>query len=156
MVKLTNPDPFLQSYPFSSTISFLFLCFLVPLLFCSGLRHVIRDWRQRCWPSCPWWKKMAWRNVRTWIIRCIWLGYAALLSHSAFYILAGFPVTVVQKLKEVCEASSETCSSLHQCLGLFSKQEGVCTHFTAHIHCYEATWRGSYKRLLKTEPWHSG
>uniref|UniRef100_A0A673NDZ1 Oxysterol-binding protein n=1 Tax=Sinocyclocheilus rhinocerous TaxID=307959 RepID=A0A673NDZ1_9TELE len=28
-------------------------------------------------------------------------------------------------LKEVCEASSETCSSLHQCLGLFSKQEGA-------------------------------
>uniref|UniRef100_A0A673J489 Oxysterol-binding protein n=1 Tax=Sinocyclocheilus rhinocerous TaxID=307959 RepID=A0A673J489_9TELE len=28
-------------------------------------------------------------------------------------------------LKEVCEASSETCSSLHQCLGLFCKQEGA-------------------------------
>lgn len=36
-----------------------------------------------------------------------------------------FPSAVVQKLKEVCEASSETCSSLHQCLGLFAKQEGV-------------------------------
>uniref|UniRef100_A0A672QC92 Oxysterol-binding protein n=1 Tax=Sinocyclocheilus grahami TaxID=75366 RepID=A0A672QC92_SINGR len=36
-----------------------------------------------------------------------------------------FPAAVVQKLKEVCEASSETCSSLHQCLGLFSKQEGA-------------------------------
>ncbi|XP_051549774.1 oxysterol-binding protein-related protein 1 isoform X2 [Myxocyprinus asiaticus] len=36
-----------------------------------------------------------------------------------------FPPTVVQKLREVCEASSETCSSLHQCLGLFSKQEGA-------------------------------
>uniref|UniRef100_A0A673NDW6 Oxysterol-binding protein n=1 Tax=Sinocyclocheilus rhinocerous TaxID=307959 RepID=A0A673NDW6_9TELE len=35
------------------------------------------------------------------------------------------PAAVVQKLKEVCEASSETCSSLHQCLGLFSKQEGA-------------------------------
>uniref|UniRef100_A0A8C2J9E9 Oxysterol-binding protein n=1 Tax=Cyprinus carpio TaxID=7962 RepID=A0A8C2J9E9_CYPCA len=30
-----------------------------------------------------------------------------------------------KKLKEVCEASSETCSSLHQCLGFFSKQEGA-------------------------------
>ncbi|TRY94399.1 hypothetical protein DNTS_027940 [Danionella cerebrum] len=36
-----------------------------------------------------------------------------------------FPVTVVQKLKDVCEASSQTCSSLHECLGLFSKQEGA-------------------------------
>uniref|UniRef100_A0A8C1M1D2 Oxysterol-binding protein n=1 Tax=Cyprinus carpio TaxID=7962 RepID=A0A8C1M1D2_CYPCA len=35
------------------------------------------------------------------------------------------PAAVVQKLKEVCEASSETCSSLHQCLGFFSKQEGA-------------------------------
>uniref|UniRef100_A0A8C2D2V4 Oxysterol-binding protein n=1 Tax=Cyprinus carpio TaxID=7962 RepID=A0A8C2D2V4_CYPCA len=35
------------------------------------------------------------------------------------------PAAIVQKLKEVCEASSETCSSLHQCLGLFSKQEGA-------------------------------
>ncbi|XP_050951052.1 oxysterol-binding protein-related protein 1 isoform X1 [Labeo rohita] len=35
------------------------------------------------------------------------------------------PAAVVQKLKEVCEASSETCSSLHQCLGLFSKREGA-------------------------------
>lgn len=35
------------------------------------------------------------------------------------------PATVVQKLKEVCEASSETCSSLHQCLGFFSRQEGA-------------------------------
>ncbi|XP_059399305.1 oxysterol-binding protein-related protein 1 isoform X1 [Carassius carassius] len=35
------------------------------------------------------------------------------------------PAAVIQKLKEVCEASSETCSSLHQCLGLFSKQEGA-------------------------------
>uniref|UniRef100_A0A672QCH8 Oxysterol-binding protein n=1 Tax=Sinocyclocheilus grahami TaxID=75366 RepID=A0A672QCH8_SINGR len=37
----------------------------------------------------------------------------------------GLAEPVVQKLKEVCEASSETCSSLHQCLGLFSKQEGA-------------------------------
>uniref|UniRef100_A0A673J4F3 Oxysterol-binding protein n=1 Tax=Sinocyclocheilus rhinocerous TaxID=307959 RepID=A0A673J4F3_9TELE len=36
-----------------------------------------------------------------------------------------FPAAIVQKLKEVCEASSETCSSLHQCLGLFCKQEGA-------------------------------
>ncbi|XP_042568245.1 oxysterol-binding protein-related protein 1-like [Cyprinus carpio] len=35
------------------------------------------------------------------------------------------PAAVVQKLKEVCEASSETCSSLHQCLGFFSRQEGA-------------------------------
>ncbi|KAG1945785.1 oxysterol-binding protein-related protein 1 [Pimephales promelas] len=35
------------------------------------------------------------------------------------------PVTVVQKLKDVCEASSETCSSLNLCLGLFSRQEGA-------------------------------
>ncbi|XP_056303759.1 oxysterol-binding protein-related protein 1 isoform X2 [Danio aesculapii] len=35
------------------------------------------------------------------------------------------PVTVIQKLKDVCEASSESCSSLHQCLELFSRQEGV-------------------------------
>uniref|UniRef100_A0A9J7Z1V1 Oxysterol-binding protein n=1 Tax=Cyprinus carpio carpio TaxID=630221 RepID=A0A9J7Z1V1_CYPCA len=42
-----------------------------------------------------------------------------------FYILAGVPAAVVQKLKEVCEASSETCSSLHQCLGFFSRQEGA-------------------------------
>jgi len=37
-------------------------------------------------------------------------------------------VTVVQKLKDVCEASSETCSSLNLCLGLFSRQEGVCIY----------------------------
>uniref|UniRef100_A0A672JYK6 Oxysterol-binding protein n=1 Tax=Sinocyclocheilus grahami TaxID=75366 RepID=A0A672JYK6_SINGR len=37
----------------------------------------------------------------------------------------GLTEPIVQKLKEVCEASSETCSSLHQCLGLFSKQEGA-------------------------------
>ncbi|KAK3562418.1 hypothetical protein QTP86_033559 [Hemibagrus guttatus] len=37
----------------------------------------------------------------------------------------GLPVAVLQKLREVCEASSETCSSLRQCLDLFSRQEGV-------------------------------
>uniref|UniRef100_A0A671SXB8 Oxysterol-binding protein n=1 Tax=Sinocyclocheilus anshuiensis TaxID=1608454 RepID=A0A671SXB8_9TELE len=42
-----------------------------------------------------------------------------------FIFLPGVPAAVVPKLKEVCEASSETCSSLHQCLGLFSKQEGA-------------------------------
>uniref|UniRef100_A0A673IXF5 Oxysterol-binding protein n=1 Tax=Sinocyclocheilus rhinocerous TaxID=307959 RepID=A0A673IXF5_9TELE len=47
------------------------------------------------------------------------------ISTVHFYILAGFPAAIVQKLKEVCEASSETCSSLHQCLGLFCKQEGA-------------------------------
>ncbi|XP_051979637.1 oxysterol-binding protein-related protein 1 isoform X2 [Xyrauchen texanus] len=36
-----------------------------------------------------------------------------------------FPPAVVLKLREVCEASNETCSSLQQCLGLFSKQEGA-------------------------------
>ncbi|XP_051551012.1 oxysterol-binding protein-related protein 1-like isoform X2 [Myxocyprinus asiaticus] len=36
-----------------------------------------------------------------------------------------FPAAVVQKLQEVCAASNETCSSLQQCLGLFSKQEGA-------------------------------
>nr|XP_055074784.1 oxysterol-binding protein-related protein 1 isoform X2 [Misgurnus anguillicaudatus] len=36
-----------------------------------------------------------------------------------------FPSAIVQKLKEVCEASNETCSSLQQCMGLFSKQEGA-------------------------------
>ncbi|XP_030647165.1 oxysterol-binding protein-related protein 1 [Chanos chanos] len=35
------------------------------------------------------------------------------------------PAGVLQKVREVCEASSETCSSLRQCLGLFSKQEGA-------------------------------
>ncbi|XP_021329131.1 oxysterol-binding protein-related protein 1 isoform X1 [Danio rerio] len=35
------------------------------------------------------------------------------------------PVTVIQKLKDVCEASSESCSSLHRCLELFSRQEGA-------------------------------
>ncbi|XP_060797196.1 oxysterol-binding protein-related protein 1 isoform X2 [Neoarius graeffei] len=37
----------------------------------------------------------------------------------------GLPVAVLQKLKEVCEASSKTCSSLRQCLDLFFKQEGA-------------------------------
>ncbi|XP_046713479.1 oxysterol-binding protein-related protein 1 isoform X3 [Silurus meridionalis] len=37
----------------------------------------------------------------------------------------GIPVPVQQKLREVCEASSETCSTLRQCLDLFSKQEGA-------------------------------
>ncbi|XP_053368544.1 oxysterol-binding protein-related protein 1 [Clarias gariepinus] len=37
----------------------------------------------------------------------------------------GLPGAVLQKLREVCEASSETCSYLRQCLDLFSKQEGA-------------------------------
>ncbi|XP_058257792.1 oxysterol-binding protein-related protein 1 isoform X1 [Hemibagrus wyckioides] len=37
----------------------------------------------------------------------------------------GLPVAVLQKLREVCEASSETCSSLRQCLDLFSRQDGA-------------------------------
>uniref|UniRef100_A0A8C2JD06 Oxysterol-binding protein n=1 Tax=Cyprinus carpio TaxID=7962 RepID=A0A8C2JD06_CYPCA len=49
----------------------------------------------------------------------------ALLSMVKEDGLAELPAAVVQKLKEVCEASSETCSSLHQCLGFFSKQEGA-------------------------------
>uniref|UniRef100_A0A8B9LDZ8 Oxysterol-binding protein n=1 Tax=Astyanax mexicanus TaxID=7994 RepID=A0A8B9LDZ8_ASTMX len=35
------------------------------------------------------------------------------------------PAAVLQKLREVCEASNETCSALRQCLDLFSKQQGV-------------------------------
>lgn len=35
------------------------------------------------------------------------------------------PAAVVQKLRDVCEASSETLSALHQCLDLLSKQEGA-------------------------------
>ncbi|XP_036442648.1 oxysterol-binding protein-related protein 1 isoform X1 [Colossoma macropomum] len=37
------------------------------------------------------------------------------------------PAAALQKLREVCEASRETCSALHQCLDLFSKQQGVCS-----------------------------
>lgn len=37
----------------------------------------------------------------------------------------GLPMAVLQKLRVVCEASSKTCSSLRQCLDLFSKQEGT-------------------------------
>ncbi|XP_062868500.1 oxysterol-binding protein-related protein 1 isoform X2 [Trichomycterus rosablanca] len=35
------------------------------------------------------------------------------------------PSPVLQKLREVCEASSQTCSALRQCLDLFSNQEGA-------------------------------
>ncbi|XP_026861347.2 oxysterol-binding protein-related protein 1 isoform X1 [Electrophorus electricus] len=35
------------------------------------------------------------------------------------------PAPFVQKLREMCEASSETCSAFRHCLDLFSKQEGV-------------------------------
>uniref|UniRef100_A0A3B1KKT4 Oxysterol-binding protein n=1 Tax=Astyanax mexicanus TaxID=7994 RepID=A0A3B1KKT4_ASTMX len=37
------------------------------------------------------------------------------------------PAAVLQKLREVCEASNETCSALRQCLDLFSKQQGACS-----------------------------
>ncbi|XP_051977534.1 oxysterol-binding protein-related protein 1-like isoform X2 [Xyrauchen texanus] len=43
-----------------------------------------------------------------------------------------FPAAVVHKLQEVCAASTETCSSLQQCLGLFSKQEGLCRSKLEH------------------------
>ncbi|XP_026201124.1 oxysterol-binding protein-related protein 1 isoform X2 [Anabas testudineus] len=36
-----------------------------------------------------------------------------------------FPSTIVQKIQEICELSSETSSNLNVCLGLFSKQEVV-------------------------------
>ncbi|XP_022607141.1 oxysterol-binding protein-related protein 1-like isoform X4 [Seriola dumerili] len=36
-----------------------------------------------------------------------------------------FPSSVLQKMEEICELSSETSSSLSVCLGLFSRQEGV-------------------------------
>ncbi|XP_071371635.1 oxysterol-binding protein-related protein 1 isoform X1 [Centroberyx affinis] len=36
-----------------------------------------------------------------------------------------FPSTILQKMQEVCELSSETSSNLSVCLGLFSRQEGV-------------------------------
>ncbi|XP_072516337.1 oxysterol-binding protein-related protein 1 isoform X3 [Salminus brasiliensis] len=42
-------------------------------------------------------------------------------------VRAGLPAAVLQKLKDVCEASGETCSALRQCLDLFSKQQGVCS-----------------------------
>ncbi|KAM6963326.1 oxysterol-binding protein-related protein 1 [Aplochiton taeniatus] len=35
------------------------------------------------------------------------------------------PCVMLQKIKEVCELSSETCSNLNICLNLFSRQEGV-------------------------------
>uniref|UniRef100_A0A7N6ATB7 Oxysterol-binding protein n=1 Tax=Anabas testudineus TaxID=64144 RepID=A0A7N6ATB7_ANATE len=38
---------------------------------------------------------------------------------------SGFPSTIVQKIQEICELSSETSSNLNVCLGLFSKQEVV-------------------------------
>ncbi|XP_038124407.1 oxysterol-binding protein-related protein 1 isoform X3 [Cyprinodon tularosa] len=36
-----------------------------------------------------------------------------------------FPSTVLQKMQEICDLSSETTSSLAVCLSLFSRQEGV-------------------------------
>ncbi|XP_056233589.1 oxysterol-binding protein-related protein 1 isoform X1 [Seriola aureovittata] len=36
-----------------------------------------------------------------------------------------FPSSVLQKMEEICELSSETSSGLSVCLGLFSRQEGV-------------------------------
>uniref|UniRef100_A0A669CYN8 Oxysterol binding protein like 1A n=1 Tax=Oreochromis niloticus TaxID=8128 RepID=A0A669CYN8_ORENI len=36
-----------------------------------------------------------------------------------------FPSTILQKMQEICELSSETTSNLNVCLSLFSRQEGV-------------------------------
>uniref|UniRef100_A0A8C7R1L0 Oxysterol-binding protein n=1 Tax=Oncorhynchus mykiss TaxID=8022 RepID=A0A8C7R1L0_ONCMY len=35
------------------------------------------------------------------------------------------PLMMLQKMREVCELSSETCSNLNHCLSLFSRQDGV-------------------------------
>ncbi|XP_076134921.1 oxysterol-binding protein-related protein 1 isoform X2 [Alosa pseudoharengus] len=35
------------------------------------------------------------------------------------------PVGMVQKVRDMCELSNDTCSSLRQCVNLFSKQEGA-------------------------------
>lgn len=40
-------------------------------------------------------------------------------------VTKGLPVTVLQKLKELSEVSTETCAALSNCLTLFTKQQGV-------------------------------
>lgn len=40
-------------------------------------------------------------------------------------LLEKFPSTILHKIQEICELSSETSSSLSVCLSLFSRQEGV-------------------------------
>uniref|UniRef100_A0A4W4G5V9 Oxysterol-binding protein n=1 Tax=Electrophorus electricus TaxID=8005 RepID=A0A4W4G5V9_ELEEL len=46
-------------------------------------------------------------------------------SFSSLSLSKCLPAPFVQKLREMCEASSETCSAFRHCLDLFSKQEGV-------------------------------
>uniref|UniRef100_A0AAZ3R8B4 Oxysterol-binding protein n=1 Tax=Oncorhynchus tshawytscha TaxID=74940 RepID=A0AAZ3R8B4_ONCTS len=46
------------------------------------------------------------------------------LSDSCYLSLA-LPPVMLQKMKEVCELSSETYSNLNHCLSLFSRQDGV-------------------------------
>ncbi|CAL8349949.1 oxysterol-binding protein-related protein 1 isoform X2 [Gadus morhua] len=36
-----------------------------------------------------------------------------------------FPPSLIEKMQDVCQLSSETCSHLNLCLGLFSRQDGV-------------------------------
>uniref|UniRef100_A0A3B5AJ91 Oxysterol-binding protein n=1 Tax=Stegastes partitus TaxID=144197 RepID=A0A3B5AJ91_9TELE len=54
---------------------------------------------------------------------------ARFVSFSLHYFVclipSGFPSTIVQKMQEICELSSETNSSLSICLSFISRQEGV-------------------------------
>uniref|UniRef100_A0A8C4ZWM0 Oxysterol-binding protein n=1 Tax=Gadus morhua TaxID=8049 RepID=A0A8C4ZWM0_GADMO len=40
-------------------------------------------------------------------------------------ICCEFPPSLIEKMQDVCQLSSETCSHLNLCLGLFSRQDGV-------------------------------
>lgn len=50
---------------------------------------------------------------------------AEALTDGLLLFSSGLPAGMVQKVRDVCELSNETCSSLRQCVNLFSKQEGV-------------------------------
>uniref|UniRef100_A0A8B9LCW9 Oxysterol-binding protein n=1 Tax=Astyanax mexicanus TaxID=7994 RepID=A0A8B9LCW9_ASTMX len=61
------------------------------------------------------------------LVRKVYLSYILYYPHFFSFSLffSCLPAAVLQKLREVCEASNETCSALRQCLDLFSKQQGV-------------------------------
>lgn len=46
------------------------------------------------------------------------------------FVPSELPPLMLQKMREVCELSSETYSNLNHCLSLFSRQDGV-RHFTS-------------------------